>query len=825
MASEENFNSEISRSMAPVFGRKDDRLEPEMLDHTLHRVSPPRYASPERHRSPIPFAQVKSLSIDQEIELKRRLAYEDRHRMALEDHGCPPCCPSHVEFPYQSPLGEYEGIVNWWKSRGQPYILASQLENWEIFCEWRKNLRPQAFTEHELRMYTNEICARRHRFGLEGEINLELRIEDQSRSQNLIEYQDYHHQIHAHWEESKEEDVVENHKILLQWIEEQREKMAVEEAESELHRPTEDRIVEPRTETQLLSQEQPHSADSSSRDSEDSFDPEAFSYRVGRNLGRNAPPIDLDDLNRRLENASSPRWASPGRFVTPERLTPESQRTRIATPYNPEKLRLANVACENEARKALEESGCPPCCPIDIEYPYKKPLGKYKRIIKWWKIKSKFLLLGDSWVHEAHLRDWQKFCRWRSQRRPTRCTRQAFKKFLDEFRERRRAFGLEGEVHLEPEVEKQTRLQNWIEYQDFHHRQQARLEEKPYKDWVKRHKHVLPWIEEQRKIMFAEEAGSNLTGTQAEPASRHQTSKSQSRPAPGRTKTVAANSMMPDQEGPPKKRRRQPANEGADGGPEEEARPRKPRRTSKVSQVAKAKASKKADSAPRRNTRQLRKNSQTAVNAIEERTEKSATAGLTNNASRRNTRQLQQARAPAPTGPAKKAEESTASNAPTTTSSRKTRKAAQTAEPVRTESAKKTKETAASAASFSNFPTTTAKTTTSGRKPRTRLAQQPATAEPTPAPASNAPNARTKKTTTTRANANTTQLSAKSQPQKQEPLPTATRTTAPPRRGRKSKTRSIAAAAVAEAGPAQDGAAAAKTTRRSGRTGTRARAR
>ncbi|KAK7536749.1 uncharacterized protein J3D65DRAFT_353036 [Phyllosticta citribraziliensis] len=447
-----------------------------LFDKTLQKAPyTARFIPPERFHTPTPSDQASPPFVNAERENRGRLAWENKHRQALEDQA------------------EYEGIVNWWKSRGQPYILASQLEDWEDFCEWRKDARPQF--KHHFPIYVDKLRARREHFGLEGEVHLKRKIRHQSRLQNWIEFQDYHHRIQAYREmESEEAQAKEDRKILLQWIEEQRKRMVAEEAEA-----TRDQMR-----AGLLRPLQ-HQSDSTDLSSEDSFDPEAFSEAVGRSLARIARPLDLDALDQRLENASTPRWASPGRFVTPEHLTPESQRTRTASPDNPERRRQWGVALENKARKTLEDSGCPPCCPIDIEYPYRRAPRRYIDIMKWWKTQSEAIFKERNWIHQAHLKDWEKFCRWRNQRRPQRSTRQAFSSFLDEFRERRRQFGLEGEVHLEAEVENQTQLQNWIEYQDFHHRVQARLEQEPYKDWVEQHNAVLPWIEEQRKIMVAQE--------------------------------------------------------------------------------------------------------------------------------------------------------------------------------------------------------------------------------------------------------------------------------------------------------------------------------
>ena len=67
----------------------------------------------------------------------------------------------------------------------------------------------------------------------------------------------------------------------------------------------------------------------------------------------------------------------------------------------------------------------------------------------------------------AQRSDWRKFRQ--SQRRIRhRYRNKSFSIFLDEVRERRRAHGLDDNVHLLLDPQKQSRQQNWIEFQDYH---------------------------------------------------------------------------------------------------------------------------------------------------------------------------------------------------------------------------------------------------------------------------------------------------------------------------------------------------------------------
>lgn len=125
---------------------------------------------------------------------------------------------------------EFGSIVSWWKSVSEN-VLWAQLSGWERFCNWRKSCRPQLFAEPELQAYLNRLRERRRQFGLEGDVSLEAAIEDQSRLQTWMEFQDYHHRFQANIQKSNGcRDIIKGRKALLDWIEEQRKVMVTEEA-------------------------------------------------------------------------------------------------------------------------------------------------------------------------------------------------------------------------------------------------------------------------------------------------------------------------------------------------------------------------------------------------------------------------------------------------------------------------------------------------------------------------------------------------------------------------------------------------------------------
>ncbi|KAK8239347.1 hypothetical protein IWZ00DRAFT_71749 [Phyllosticta capitalensis] len=222
MESEESFDpAEYSLSVAPFISRTAPPLDLKSLDQKLLAATSPRFPSPENLRTPTPSDQLTP-GFDDPVVIRDS---ENENRETLEHQGCPPCCPFSIEYPYRRDLGEFESIVSWWKSVSENVIWA-QLSDWERFCNWRKGRRPQRFTEPELQAYLNRLCERRRQFGLEGDVSLEAAIEDQSRLQTWMEFQDYHHRFQPNIQKSNGcQDIIKGRKALLDWIEEQRKVM------------------------------------------------------------------------------------------------------------------------------------------------------------------------------------------------------------------------------------------------------------------------------------------------------------------------------------------------------------------------------------------------------------------------------------------------------------------------------------------------------------------------------------------------------------------------------------------------------------------------
>ena len=144
-------------------------------------------------------------------------------------------------------------------------------------------------------------------------------------------------------------------------------------------------------------------------------------------------------------------------------------------------------------------------------------------------------------VLTTQLSDWGVFCEFQDKIRQYCLKRGTFPNFVDKVHDRRRRHGLETDVRLLPDPKQQSRLENWIEFQNYHlHSHECKeMEVKDKREkWdaarkeaersglgdagkldlegemkhseckLKEHDKMLRWIEQQRKTMAAEQAAS-----------------------------------------------------------------------------------------------------------------------------------------------------------------------------------------------------------------------------------------------------------------------------------------------------------------------------
>jgi len=130
-----------------------------------------------------------------------------------------------------------------------------------------------------------------------------------------------------------------------------------------------------------------------------------------------------------------------------------------------EELEEARVL-EGRARKELEEDGCPPCYPAELDLPLETSPEEYKAIVRYWKSVDDVVLCYQKL-------DWEKF---RMLQARVRRRNRSFSDFVDEVRQRRATHGLGGHVCLLLDIEQQSRLDNWIEFQNRHLKRLERFE-------------------------------------------------------------------------------------------------------------------------------------------------------------------------------------------------------------------------------------------------------------------------------------------------------------------------------------------------------------
>ena len=203
----------------------------------------------------------------------------------------------------------------------------------------------------------------------------------------------------------------------------------------------------------------------------------------------------------------------------------------MTPPLDEEEENEESRLLEAQARKELENDGCSPCYPPDLEVPLRDPPGKYRSIIGYWQ---SFPGTGDV-VLRAQLSGWRKF-RMSQPRVRHRFRNKPFSEYVDEVRERRQRHQLGRDVSLQLDPKQQSLLENWVEFQNYHLRGLERFREKQERlrkelddiqrttggadtaaseravrqflqnveRDLKRHKVLLQWIEQERRAIDPE---------------------------------------------------------------------------------------------------------------------------------------------------------------------------------------------------------------------------------------------------------------------------------------------------------------------------------
>lgn len=170
---------------------------------------------------------------------------------------------------------------------------------------------------------------------------------------------------------------------------------------------------------------------------------------------------------------------------------------------------------ESEARVELENEGCPPCYPLNVEPLLERPPQQFRAIISYWNHPGN---KGDLPLR-AQLKDWKEF-RIHQQRLRRLYEKRNINTYIERLRERRRTHNLPDQVDIRQNLAQQSRLGNWTEYQDYHLIRLDRLNQKRedcardleagrayqsnldyYDRNLEIHKYLRKWIEQQRRVM------------------------------------------------------------------------------------------------------------------------------------------------------------------------------------------------------------------------------------------------------------------------------------------------------------------------------------
>ncbi|KAL8949550.1 MAG: hypothetical protein Q9222_004342 [Ikaeria aurantiellina] len=164
-------------------------------------------------------------------------------------------------------------------------------------------------------------------------------------------------------------------------------------------------------------------------------------------------PTDLEDRLNQIQSSRSP--------------------TPILSPYDPDKPaeREKIWTIETAAHEALVAQRGRPCYPLTLGLAVFDDPGQYEDILECWEGLGR-----DRFVFTSQLERWTKFRDFQRRNRHYFPPRGIFFRLQQEVVERRQRHGLDGDPQLLEEHDKQTELDDWMEYQDFELRKYEMLE-------------------------------------------------------------------------------------------------------------------------------------------------------------------------------------------------------------------------------------------------------------------------------------------------------------------------------------------------------------
>ncbi|KAL8900704.1 MAG: hypothetical protein Q9207_005571 [Kuettlingeria erythrocarpa] len=171
---------------------------------------------------------------------------------------------------------------------------------------------------------------------------------------------------------------------------------------------------------------------------------------------------ELEDRLNRIERSRSRSWCTP-----------------IASPYDPNDPKEVekDLRVEREAYEELLGDNGRPCYPIELGLEVFNNPGQYKEILGYWQdYESAVGEITERWVFFFQLKRWKLFRQFQQRNRRYFVFHNRFPEFQQQVLERRRRHGLDGDVQLLEAHDKQSKLDDWMEYQDYELRTYERLE-------------------------------------------------------------------------------------------------------------------------------------------------------------------------------------------------------------------------------------------------------------------------------------------------------------------------------------------------------------
>lgn len=163
--------------------------------------------------------------------------------------------------------------------------------------------------------------------------------------------------------------------------------------------------------------------------------------------------------------------------ITHSHVERSRSHTPIA-PFDPNDLEHVEQVLrkEREAHEALVGDNARPCYPIELGLDVFNDPGQYKDLFEYWQGESGVNDDSERLIFSLQLERWKKFRQFQQKNRRYYKFHSRFPEFQQKVLERRRRHGLDSGVQLLEEQDKQSKLVDWMEYQDYELREYERLE-------------------------------------------------------------------------------------------------------------------------------------------------------------------------------------------------------------------------------------------------------------------------------------------------------------------------------------------------------------